>query len=415
MTIILILSVPLTLFLGLQINYLRQPPTDWGKHRFPIFYLEEPFLFANHREEQFLVLNNSDYQQLQLLGDFTHKNDDFREPLTKYNNYIFYFKKEHYFREIPEYINFIEIMDVSDYANPQLIGELQLPIGYDISHFEIYVHEFVAIDNGLYLFLQDEDNHSFLVINCTNMQQPELVDAYQFPGEAGQDFSKLFKFFIKGKTVFIPTLNATSSVGLTIYNFTALNNLTKIGEWFGNTYLSSFDSVFASQDYLYFKKWNSGVEVFNIQNLTHPTRSGFVVVPGYDLFCHKNYVFGVYFYTFSIYDCSNTSNTEPIFSYAYPYDTYIKYHYVTENLITDNYFYFPFDIHKWKNETLHIWDWSNPNNITIKTKLGLPTVPPLNEPIHWTYKKIVAPIIVGDVLVTTLGILLLRRIKAKKK
>ncbi|MCE7744767.1 MAG: hypothetical protein GPJ52_06495 [Candidatus Heimdallarchaeota archaeon] len=54
MAIILILSVPLTVLLGLQINYLRQPPIVWGKHRFPIYYIDESYLYANHREEQFL-------------------------------------------------------------------------------------------------------------------------------------------------------------------------------------------------------------------------------------------------------------------------------------------------------------------------------------------------------------------------
>lgn len=406
MAIILISSVPLTVLFSMAIYFQKQPQPHFGGYEFPYFYLEEPYLYLNYRDERFLVLNNSDFQQLDLLGDLEVKKS-YRSFLAKYNDYLFLY------RHLNE--KSLEIIDVSDKNNPQLIAELQLPTGYEISAGDVYIHEFIEINNSLYFFIQDNDRTSFLVVNCTNIQQPELVDGYQFPGEAGEDFTKLHKFYIRDNTVFIPTLNATSSVGLTIYNFTSLDNFTKIGEWFGNTYLSSIVSVFVSEDYLYFKKWNSGVEVFNIQNLTHPTRKGFVTVPGVGLYCHRNYAFGFYNWIFSIYDCSNTSNTEPIFTYNYPIDTYIHYSYMSENVITNNYFYLPMHLHGKSNETLHIWNWSDPSNPTIKALFGLPTIPPLEEPLNWTYAKIIAPIIIGDLLVTILGIFLLRRLRVKKK
>lgn len=414
LTVVLISSVPLTIVFSLAVYNFKQPPPIWGGVRFPLFHLEEPFLYADYFSERFIILNNSDYQQLDLLGHYVLKTEGLYWPITKYNNYLFRIRPEHHFGETPEYLYYLEIIDVDVAENPNFVTELLLYAGSPLSFDQFYTHEFMEFDNKLYLFLQEDERYNPFVVNCTNMQQPVLLDSYQFPGDAGVDYNKLYKFYIRDNFVFIPTLNATSSVGLTIYNFTALDNLTKIGEWFGSTNLTSFDSVYASEDLLYFKKKNSGVEVFDIQNLTHPTRSGFVAVPGYGLFCHQNYTFGFYHFTFSIFDCTNTSQTEPIFTYEYPWDTYIHINYMSENLFTNDYFYLPMDEYSPINETLHIWDWSDPSSPTIKVKLGLPSIPRLIESPHWTYTKIVVPIIVGDALIATVGIVLLRYLKRKK-
>ncbi|NPE09888.1 MAG: hypothetical protein GNW80_16530 [Asgard group archaeon] len=377
--------------------------------------MEESIFYVTYGRERLLVLNNSNYERLQLLGSLV-LSDYNRAPLTKYDNYLFLYRTESNFPDTPDYFYYLEIVDVSDHGNPQLIVELQLPDGYPVSFFDLYIHEFVEIENDLYLFLKDEDKNRFLVINCTNMHQPTILDSYQFPGEVRTDYEKLHKFFIRDKTVFIPTLNATDSFGITVYNITSLTDFTKIGEWFGNNSLETFDSVYVTEDYLYLKDTRYGVEAFNIQNLTHPTRIGFVTDFGARFFCHKNYVLELGFYFFNIYDCSLTNFTVPINNYTYPdiAYTFIHYSFFDESKITDNYFYLPFTIHKPKNETLHIWDWSDPYNLTIKAKLGMPTIPSLRE-LSWTYKKIITPIIIGDVLTATIGIFLLRRIKVKKK
>ena len=150
--------------------------------------------------------------------------------------------------------------------------------------------------------------------------------------------------------------------------------------------------------------------------MTHPTRIGFVTGVNWAYICHKNYVLGFTDYSFNIYDCSTTNYTVPISNYTYPdfVNTYIHYSILDENKITDNYIHLPFWIHTRKNETLHIWDWSDPYNLSIKIKIGIPRIPSLRE-LSWTYKKIITPIIIGDVLTATLGIFLLRRLKVKKK
>ncbi len=412
--IILIASAPATFFLTIDIYFLRNGYIP-GSFEFPNYYMEESIFYVTHFRERLLVLNNSNYEQLQLLGSLV-LSDYNRAPLTKYANYLFLCRYESQFPETPDYIFYLEIVDVSDLENPQLIVELQLPDGYPISYSSLYIHEFVEIENELHLFLKDEDKNRFLVINCTNMYQPTILDSYQFPGEARTDYDKLYKFFIRDKTVFIPTLNATDSFGITVYNISSLTNFTKIGEWFGNISLETFDSVYVTEDYLYLKDTRKGLEVFNIQNLTHPTRIGYVTGPSARFFCHKNYVLGLGFYFFNIYDCSLTNFTIPINNYTYPdiAYTFIHYNFFDESKITDKYFYLPFTIHKPKNETLHVWDWSDPYNLSIKAKLGMPTVPSLKE-LRRTYKKIISPIIIGDAIVAVTGIFLLRCLKRKKK
>lgn len=415
MAVFLIASVPATTIMILDIYYTRNSGYIPGSFEFPNYYMEESIFYTMQYRERFFVLNNSNYEQLQLLGSLV-LSDYNRAPLTKYEDYLFLYRVKSNFPDTPGYFYFLEIIDVSDLENPQLVVELQLPDGYPVSYSSLYIHEFVEIENELYLFLKDEDKNRFLVINCTNMYQPRILDSYQFPGEAGTDYDKLHKFFIRDKTVFIPTLNATDSFGITVYNFTSLTNFTKIGEWYGNNTLETFDTVYVTEDYLYLKDSRDGVEAFNVTNLTHPTRIGFVTDFGARFFCHKNYVLELDFYFFNIYDCSLTNFTVPINNYTYPdiAYTFIHYSFFDESKITDNYFYLPFTIHKPKNETLHIWDWSDPYNLSIKAKLGMPDIPSLKE-LRRTYKKIVTPFIIGDILVATLGGFSLRRLKVKSK
>lgn len=413
--IILIASAPATIFLTLDIYFLRNSGYIPGSFEFPNYYIDDSIFYVTYGRERLLVLNNSNYEQLQLLGSLVLP-EYHRAPLTKCDNYLFLCSYESYFVETTEYIFYLEIVDVSDLENPKLVVELQLPDSYPVSYNSLYIHEFVEIENDLYLFLKDEDKNRFLVINCTNIQQPTILDSYQFPGEARTDYDKIHKFFIRDKTVFIPTLNATDSFGITIYNITSLTNFTKIGEWFGNNSLETFESVYVTEDYLYLKDSRKGVEAFSIQNLTHPTRIGHVTGPSAMFFCHKNYVLGLGFFFFNIYDCSLTNFTVPINNYTYPdiANTYIHYSFFDESKITDNYFYLPFTIYNQKNETLHIWDWSDPYNLSIKAKLGMPDIPSLKE-LRRTYKKIVTPFIIGDILIATLGGFSIRRLKVKSK
>ena len=108
----LISSVISSIFLSIAVYNFKQPSPIWGGVRFPVFYLEEPILYTDYFEERFIILNNSNYQQLDLLGSYILMNEDLYWPITKYNNFLFRIRPEHHFGETPEYLYYLEIIDV---------------------------------------------------------------------------------------------------------------------------------------------------------------------------------------------------------------------------------------------------------------------------------------------------------------
>jgi len=339
------------------------------------FYVHEPYLFVEV-DARLFILNSSGFQKLTILGE-QQSPDSGREFLFKHNDYLFMIRREHYFGQTPEDIDYLEIIDVSDLTNPFLIGEVMLPSSYGITAHDFHSSGLITIGEQRYIFMHALYHDYFLTINCTTINTPTLVEYNNFPGEAGIYYGHYQRFYVHDNQMFIPTKNSTDSKGFVVYNFTSLQALTKVTEWFGNTNVSSFDSIQVSQDYVYMKSVEAHIEVISIQNLTAPTRKGYINLG----FCHKSYFHGDYLIAFlglfdypniTIFDYSDIGNLTKTSSYLHPGIDYGKFNFLvfTESMITSSHIYVPIEMTDYGDKTLYIFDWSDPYNLTVKATFG---------------------------------------------
>lgn len=368
----------------------------------PEFYLEEPILYVhwdmgvNHK---FLVENISNFQELTILGieDLTFNT---RKFLLKHNDYLLTIKRD----ESKDYIEFI---DVSDPVNPKLKIELLVPSSYTISTINKHCLGLVSIDTGDYLFLQAEEESSYLCFNCSNMNSPSLLESYQFPTEVQTYYNEFQRFYIRDNLLFIPTRNASASLGFVVYNVTSLTSFTKISEWFGNTNLTSVNSIVVSQDSLFLKNGHNRIEIFSIQNMTQPTREGYIELDySYGSYFRESYIISIGIRELFIIDFSNITDPTEASYFHYTVDTeaVIKDHIFDDNKITAEHIYIPFDVIP-ASQVLYVFDWSDPYNMTIKTKLGFPGPPTKRFPF----------ISISNVVIAIVCIVVFTKTKHKKK
>ncbi len=348
-----------------------------GVDDFRDFFVDEPIIYAT-RDSKFYALNSSDLKQLVILGE-QESPESWREFLLKHNEYLFIIRREDHFGEIPEDASYLEIVDVNDLTNPILIGELELPSYYTTGAHDFHSHGMITINNKIYLFIHALYKDNFLCINCTNIAQPELLEYTNFPGEAGDYYNEFQRFYIRENVIFIPSKN-NSHLGFVAYNFTSVQSLTKVCEWFGETNLSTVDSIYVSQEYVYLKSDEKSIEVFAIQNLTAPTRKGYIDLNlGY---CFKTFFRGNYLFVFfnifgnstlNIYDYTNITNLLITSSYLHlGDDSVFNHHFFIENMITPTRIYIPIAMARQWNETLYILDWSDPYDLELVAILGFP-------------------------------------------
>ncbi|MGC9780379.1 MAG: hypothetical protein HZR80_14120 [Candidatus Heimdallarchaeota archaeon] len=156
--------------------------------------------------------------------------------------------------------------------------------------------------------------------------------------------------------------------------------MTKVCEWFGETNLSTVDSIYVSQEYVYLKSDEKSIEVFAIQNLTAPIRKGYIDLNlGY---CFKTFFRGNYLFVFfnifgnstlNIYDYTNITNLLITSSYLHlGDDSGFNHHFFIESMITPTRIYIPIFLARQWNETLYILDWSNPYDLKLVAILGFP-------------------------------------------
>lgn len=371
-----------------------------GNHDCPEFLLDEPILFAHRTigDDKLLVINNSNYQELTLLGS-EDLNDDPREFLLKHNEYILVILHERHFGETPDILYFVEFFDVSDLLNPILKYKLQLPTSYTVDSNSIHSLGLVTINSGDYLFLHTEGESDYLSINCTNMNQPILMESYQFPLEVENYYNEFQRFYIRDNLLFVPTKNTSSFLGFVIYNITTLTSFTKVSEWFGTTNLTTVDSLVVSEDLLFLKHEQDKIEVFDIQNMTQPKREGYIKL-NYSLgsYFRGNYLITINLTELFIIDFSNIS--DPIIASSFDYTlfetTIIDHRIFDNNKITDTRIYLPFNLARYKNETLFVFDWTDPYNIVLEASLGFPDPPTDGFPfVSSGYLLLIMGIIIG--------------------
>ncbi|MGC9778973.1 MAG: hypothetical protein HZR80_06995 [Candidatus Heimdallarchaeota archaeon] len=348
-----------------------------GEDNFRDFFVDEPIIYAT-RDSKFYALNSSDLKQLVILGE-QESPESWRIFLLMHNEFLFLIRNEHYFGEDPEDIDYVEIVDISNPLNPILISEVKLPSSYTIDGHNLYSHGVISTNNKLYVFMQTDDNDYFLCINCTNIVQPELLEYTNFPGEAGDYYNEFQRFYIRENVIFIPSKN-NSHLGFVAYNFTSVQSLTKVCEWFGETNLSTVDSIYASQEYVYLKSDEKSIEVFAIQNLTAPIRKGYIDLDLGD--CFKTFFRGNYLFVFfnifgnstlNIYDYTNITNLLITSSYLHlGDDSGFNHHFFIESMISPTRIYIPISMASQWNETLYILDWSNPYDLELVAILGFP-------------------------------------------
>jgi len=342
------------------------------------FFVDEPLIYTTRGSSTLYVLNNSNFEELEIIGEQT-SSEIYRGFLLKHNNYLVLFRSEDYFGQTPDHLYFLEFIDVSDITNPILTSEVQLPTYYDVAGpQDFHSRGVITIDNNPYLFIHAIFNDHFLCINISNIFQPELLVYNSFPGEVGNYYDYFKRFFIKDNIMFIPTKNATQ-YGFVAYNFTTLQSLTKVSEWFGETNLTSFDSIYASQNYLQLKKDEAFIEVFNIQNLTEPDREGYINLGSsiYTVF-RGNYLInfqGSFLYpNLTIVDYSNITDLKITGFYLHPRDAlgFYNFNVFIDSMFTDSLIYIPIQMTQYNDKMLYVLDWSDPYNLFVKATLGFP-------------------------------------------
>lgn len=193
----------------------------FGYYNWQDFYIDEPIIYVT-RDPKLYVLNSSSLQQLTILGE-QESADSVRHFLLKHDNYLFLIR-----REEPGYDDsYLEIVDVGDPTNPALIGEVIFPSSYDIGSGSPDSFGLLTFEDERYLFIQEKWEDHFLCINCTIVTQPEILDFYHFPGEAGSYYDYFQRFYIRDNIIFFPTSN-TTHYGFVAYNFTAVQSMTKV-------------------------------------------------------------------------------------------------------------------------------------------------------------------------------------------
>jgi hypothetical protein len=334
----------------------------------PEFYLEEPILYVHWDrgvDHRFLVENTSNFQELTILGIETITQDS-REFLLKHNDYLLAIKRDNVG------VDYAEFIDVSDLANPKLKSVLLVPSSYTISAFHKHCLGLASIDTGEFLFIQSYEESGYLCFNISDMNQPALLESYQFPSEVETYYNEFQRFLIRDNLLFVPTRNASSALGFVVYNITSLTSFTKIGEWFGTTNLSNVNSIIVSGDSLFLKNGHNRIEVHNIENITHPTREGYIELDySYGSYFREHYLISIGVRELFIYDFSNITDLIETSYFHYTVDTEaaIKDHIFDENKITAEHIYIPFDVIS-PSQVLYVFDWSDPYNMSIKAKLG---------------------------------------------
>jgi hypothetical protein len=346
---------------------------DYESYSCRDFFIDEPIIYVT-KDPKLYAYNSSGFQELTTLG-IQESPDSVRQFLLKQNDYLFMLR-----REEPNYDNdFLEIVDVSDSKNPELVGEVLLPSFYDISAYGPESSGLITIEDQCFLLIQEDSEDHFLCINCTIANQPAVLDYYYFPGEAGSFYDYFKRFFVRDNTIFIPTGN-TTDYGFVAYNFTTIQSMTKVTEWFGPTNITYFDSIYVSEDRVYLKKLESFIEVISVQNLSTPTRIGYIDLgfSFYTLFREEYliaFMGNMDYHNLSIFNYSNFTNIEITSTYLHPgeyFGTFNTYVFL-ESMVTKSYIYVPIKSSSFFDKTLYVFDWSNPYNLTIKATFGLPT------------------------------------------
>ena len=111
--------------------------------------------------------------------------------------------------------------------------------------------------------------------------------------------------------------------------------------------------------------------------MTHPTREGYIELDySYGSYFRESYIISIGVRELFIIDFSNI--TEPTeasyFHYTVDTEAVIKSNIFDDNKITAEHIYIPFDVIP-PSQVLYVFDWSDPYNMTIKTKLGFPGPP----------------------------------------
>jgi len=367
----------------LLVSFLVPPiqgnPQLEGNYSCPDFYLEHGLLYTLFKS-RLLVLNNTDPNQLVFVGeqDSSIASQTSREIIWKYNDYLLLLRREVHYGQTPEDIDYFEVIDVSNPTEPVLMSEMRFPSSYSFSYKDIHSRGIVTKENELYLILHCNDETDLLCINCTTLSQPAFVDGYtNFPTEADEAYTTFQRFVIRDNLLFIPTKNASLVLGFAVYNFTSIDTVTKVGDWFGATNLTKVDFVELSKDFLCLKEESptdviTGIDLFNISNLVEPTRLGSMKHFSMGLFLTYPYLITHNYSNLLITDISNIEYpiVTDMFDYCETFtDRKIDFYVFDSNKITETSIYLP-EFYTNLNETLHILDWSDPSNITITAILG---------------------------------------------
>ncbi len=341
----------------------------------PRFFVEDDIVYGIN-SRGIVIMNNSDPTKLELIGK-TNEELHSRTFLTKYNNLIFMIRNEHYFEDGHEYYSSLEIYDVEDLSEPKLLGELFLDYATRYEDHKTFTSPHscgvVEIDNDIYYLWQAGEY--LVAFDCSSLTNPIKVENFWFTSEMGQYYQVMKRFYIKNNLFIVPTRNESSTFGFGIFNMTSLQNFNKVSQWFGDVNISRVNELFVKQERLYLKEYPGG-EVFDISNITAPTRIGYINISSYyyPTIIDNSFFVSALDDTIEIYNYTDIHNITKICSYSMPIEDYGNFYFegMDESKIAGNRIYLPRANTIYENTTLLILKWNEPNSLELLSLMGFP-------------------------------------------
>ncbi|MHA1556451.1 MAG: hypothetical protein ACTSPM_05880 [Candidatus Heimdallarchaeota archaeon] len=349
---------------------------------FPEFFVDNDIIYAAYFGD-IVTMDCRNCDQIEITGILQEEKDSSRDILGKYNDVLFTLRQqEKVENDQTYYYTYFELINVSKLSKPILIGEVELikSTNYNgqLLLHEINSHGYYFSNDAIYYFIGVSD------IRCIKWAIGEIpleIDDYYF--DSGEVFSYWLKsrlFYIMDNKIFIPTKNESATLGFVIYSFTSYNTFTKESEWFGEMNITDIDKIYiiyCTPKYLYLKEGTRLNEIFSIEDISNPSRIGFLDLTdeGIYSFLAYDYLITITSDELKVYNWSNLDDLKVLNNFTYETEDgrgFFNWDEFNDNKITADRIYLPRTSSSEETTTLLILNWSTPTNIDILAITGLP-------------------------------------------
>ena len=342
--------------------------------KYPDFYVEEDVFFVIESGD-IIIVNCSNAFNFEILGKLSREVDSSRTILEKCGDILIVIREQSVREEGQLYLySYLEMINVSDFSNPSLIGAVELAVSAYYNHFLYSIDSYGCYTDSdtIYYFVGTTE---IFCIEYTIGGIPTLIEDYQFDnGEVLTHWEEMNLFEIIDNYIIFGTENEFSEKGFVVYSFTNYHSFVQESEWFGDLEIPGITEIHSSFNNLYLRNGKLKTEIFSLDDIENPVKLGYLDISnlGYQFCCRESYVFISDGLNLGIYNWSQPNDLTLLDYITYENDEdnwgYFDYYNLVENKVSENRIYLPAMILYEGGHTLYILDWSDPSNLYTITK-----------------------------------------------